>query len=335
MPDCEDAKRAGGRALRWGQAVDCVCDCGILNAGDGGSSRSMSDGACGVEGGSGWKSGIHSGSGVGRVSGWGDLADGNRRFVEDIGSVVGANGERGLGPAGGSNVGANNGTSGGGSGGRGSANGNQICGANNSIGITAGFNAGSGREGGAYDGTKDGVDGAGASEQAAETSAFDSRRQHATAGAFRNSRFVKTRSAKQTTHTRLRNCRERASHTEKLAACGRNTSMPINIANNSSVTTRSGFATSNLAISRGTSTYVTTSALAPHTPTILEAEFLSELIAGRDGSRSWSAKLTFENAEPVSTSPSRTSTPYITASENNSETRGPADNTAPVDSGFD
>ena len=80
-----------------------------------------------------------------------------------------------------------------------------------------------------------------------------------------------------TGHTLLRSCRDVESHTEKLTACGRNTSMPIDIANGNSETTSSGCAISNPAISRGTSTYSTTSALALPTPTMSGAEFLNEL----------------------------------------------------------
>ena len=69
--------------------------------------------------------------------------------------------------------------------------------------------------------------------------------------------------------------------------------------------------------------------------TISEVEFLNELIAGRDGNLSWSAEPIIENAEPMSTNASRTSTPSITDSENNYGAPVPADDTVFFDFSFD
>ena len=77
-----------------------------------------------------------------------------------------------------------------------------------------------------------------------------------------------------------------------------------------------------------TSTYPLTSAQAPPTPTISGAGFLKGWMGGLLGSFAYSAVLSIEKAEPVSTSASRTCTESMIASVNTCGAQTPADSTA-------
>ena len=158
---------------------------------------------------------------------------------------------------------------------------------------------------------------------------------HATTGELRYEGFDFVRCSRHTSQTRALYSNGEALQSDTFAACGCNTFIPIRRGNERFVTTSSGCVTLIPTICSGTSIYPLTSALAPPTPTISGAEFLNELIEGHDGRRSWSEELTIENAEPVSTSASRISTPSITASENNCGSPVPADDTTLLDFVFD